>query len=103
MSARAMPSSDSERPRAASFNLATSFENCSSFRKAGTGTASLVSLSIIMAVPMLQLGWQPQESWPQSDPGLCSRSAQSEHVLKNEIGYQSRAGSSKPAWFFRYG
>ena len=34
-----------------------------------TGTASLVSLSIITAMPMPQLGWQPQVSWPQSAVG----------------------------------
>ena len=31
-----------------------------------TGTASLVSLSIITAMPVPQFGWQPQLNWPQS-------------------------------------
>ena len=46
-----------------------------------TGTASLVSLSIITAMPMPQFGWQPQLSWPQSASGPWTRSAQSEKVL----------------------
>ena len=38
-------------------------------RKAVTGAASLVSLSIMSAMPMPQLGWHPQESWPHSAVG----------------------------------
>ena len=70
------------------------------FRNAVTGTASLVSLSTIIAMPMPQLGWQPQESWPHSAAGPCARSAQSPNVPMNEIGNQSRVGSPMPVWFF---
>src|SRR5215471_8888756 len=53
------------------------------WRKAVTCAASLVSLSIIMAMPMPQFGWHPQESWPHSAEGPWIRSAQSEKVLGN--------------------
>jgi len=33
-------------------------------RNSGTGRISLVSLSIMTAVPTPQFGWQPQETWP---------------------------------------
>src|SRR5256885_4634288 len=42
-----------------------------------TGTASLVSLSTITAMPTPQLGWQPQLSWPHCAFGPWTRSAQS--------------------------
>ena len=61
-----------------------------------TGTASLVSLSIMTAKPIPQFGWQPQFSWPQSAWGPWVRSAQSEKVPMNEIGNQSRMGSPNP-------
>ena len=78
---------------------ATSLASWSASRKAVTGTASLVSLSIISAMPMPQLGWQPQESWPQSRSGPCTRSAQSEKVDMKEMGNQSRVVSPRPVWF----
>ena len=46
----------------------------------GHRTASLVSLSIMTAMPTPQLGWQPQLNWPQSWSGPWTRSAQSEKV-----------------------
>ncbi len=46
-------------------------------------------------MPMPQLGWHPQESWPHSAFGPCTRSAQSEKVDMNEIGNQSRSGTPK--------
>ena len=99
-SASATPTTDSNLPRAASLTLATSFASRSAFRNAVTGTASLVSLSIITAMPMPQFGWQPQLNWPHSRFGPCTRSAQSEKVLMKEIGNQSRVGSPRPVWFF---
>ena len=36
-----------------------------------TGTASLVSLSIMIAMPTPQFGWQPQVSWPNSFSAPC--------------------------------
>ena len=68
-SARPKPMTESHLPRAASLTLARSLATWSMLRKAVTGAASLVSLSIIMAMPMPQLGWQPQESWPHSALG----------------------------------
>ena len=56
-------------PRAASLTRAMSLARRSALMKAVTGTASLVSLSIIRAMEIPQLGWQPQESWPQSRSG----------------------------------
>ena len=69
-------------------------------RNAVTGTASLVSLSIMTAMPTPQFGWQPQESWPQSACGPWTRSAQSPNVPMKEIGNQSRTGSPRPVCFF---
>ena len=77
---------ESTLPRAASFTLAMSLARRSALRNAVTGTASLVSLSIISAMPMPQFGWQPQESWPQSCSGPWTRSAQSEKVLMKRDG-----------------
>ncbi len=57
-----MPAIDSHLPRAASLTEATSLASWSALRNAVTGTASLVSLSIITAMPMPQFGWQPQVS-----------------------------------------
>ena len=65
-----------------------------------TGTASLVSLSIMIAMPTPQFGWQPQVSWPNSFSAPCVTSAQSVKVPMNEIGNQSRIGSPMPVWFF---
>ena len=65
-----------------------------------TGTASLVSLSIMMAMPTPQFGWQPQVSWPNSFSAPCVTSAQSVKLPMNEIGNQSRTGSPMPVWFF---
>ena len=87
---------ESHLPRAASFTLARSLATWSMCRNAVTGADSLVSLSIITAMPMPQLGWHPQESWPHSAVGPCTRSAQSEKVLMKLIGNQSRAGSPMP-------
>ena len=95
-----MPTTDIVRPRAASLTRAMSFASCSPLRNAVTGTASFVSLSTMTAMPMPQFGWQPQLSWPQSDAGPWTRSAQSVNVPMNEIGNQSRTGSPRPVWFF---
>ena len=38
-----------------------------------TGRNSLVSLSIMTAMPIPQLGWQPQLSWPQSAVGSVNQ------------------------------
>src|ERR1017187_4912304 len=62
-----MPIIESHLPRAASLTRATSFASWSAFQNAVTGTRSLVSLSTITAMPVPQLGWQPQLSCPQSD------------------------------------
>ena len=62
----------------------------------GDRDRSLVSLSIINAMPTPQLGWQPQLTEPQSVPGPCTRSAQSLKVPMNEMGNQSRVGSPRP-------
>ncbi len=64
-----MPAIDIHLPRAASFTFAMSFAMVSPLRNAVTGTASLVSLSIMTAMPTPQLGWQPQLSEPQSLSG----------------------------------
>ena len=74
-----MPTMVRNFPRDASLTLAISFANWSPCRNAVTGTASLVSLSIITAMPVPQFGWQPQLSWPQSLflSSTCIRSAQS--------------------------
>src|SRR5580704_12187911 len=66
MSASPNPMTESHLPRAASFTLARSLATWSMCRNAVTGAHSLVSLSIITAMPMPQLGWHPQESWPHS-------------------------------------
>ena len=65
-----------------------------------TGTASLVSLSIITPMPTPQLGWQPHVRLPHGASGPCTWSAQSVNVPMNEIGNQSRTGSPIPVWFF---
>src|SRR3974377_2047211 len=91
-----MPAMDIHLPRAASLTLAMSLAMLSPLRNAVTGTASLVSLSIMTAMPTPQFGWQPQLSDPQSLSGPCTRSAQSEKVLMNEMGNQSRVGSPRP-------
>ncbi len=65
-----------------------------------TGTASLVSLSIMTAMPTPQFGWQPQVSWPNSFSAPCVTSAQSVKLPMKEIGNQSRIGSPMPVWFF---
>ena len=87
-------------PRAASFTSATSLASRSARTNAVTGTASLVSLSIMMAMPTPQLGWQPQVRLPHSFSGPLAMSAQSVNVPMNEIGNQSRTGSPMPVWFF---
>ncbi len=61
-----MPTTRQNLLRAPSLIFATSFASCSPLRNAVTGTASLVSLSIITAKPIPQFGWQPQDNWPQS-------------------------------------
>src|ERR1035438_2529913 len=95
-----MPTTDSHLPRAASLMRATSLAQRSALRNAVTGTLSLVSLSTITAIPVPQLGWQPQLSWPQSACGPWVKSLQSLNVDMNEIGNQSRAGTPSPVWFF---
>src|SRR5271167_2120285 len=83
-------------PRAASVMAVTSFVNCTASRKRGTGAHSLVSLLIIMAVPTPQFGWQPQLNEPQVDSVPFTMSAKPANVLMNEIGNQSRVGSTLP-------
>ena len=95
-----MPATVRNLPRAASLTAATSFASRSALRNAVTGTASFVSLSIITAMPMPQLGWQPQVRLPHSLSGPLTTSAQSVNVPMNEIGNQSRIGSPRPVWFF---
>ena len=95
-----MPKTDRKRPRPASLTCWTSFASCSALRNAVTGTASLVSLSIMTAMPTPQFGWQPHVSWPNSFSAPCVTSAQSVKLPMNEIGNQSRIGSPMPVWFF---
>src|ERR1700689_5674550 len=83
-------------PRFASVIAATSLVSCCASRKRGTGAHSLVSLLIISAVPTPQLGWHPQESEPHCESGPCTRSENPANVLMNEIGNQSRVGSTFP-------
>src|SRR5580693_3663677 len=83
-------------PRAASVIAVTSLVSCTASRKRGTGAHSLVSLLIISAVPTPQLGWQPQESEPHCESGPWTRSEKPAKVLMNEIGNQSRVGSTLP-------
>src|ERR1700752_2235656 len=83
-------------PRAASVIAVTSLVSCSASKKRGTGAHSLVSLLIIIAVPTPQLGWQPQESEPHCDSLPLTMSAKPAKVLMNEIGNQSRVGSTLP-------
>src|SRR5580693_5034720 len=85
-------------PRAASVMAVTSFVNCTASRNRGTGAHSFVSLLIIMAVPTPQFGWQPQHSEPHWDSLPFTRSAKPANVLKNEMGNQSRVGSTLPTW-----
>src|SRR5713226_2243350 len=83
-------------PRAASVMSVTSFVSCTASRKRGTGAHSLVSLLIISAVPTPQFGWQPQESEPHCDSCPFTMSENPAKVLTNEIGNQSRVGSTLP-------
>src|ERR1700746_820948 len=83
-------------PRAASVIAVTSFVNCSASRKRGTGAHSLVSLLIISAVPTPQFGWQPQDSEPHCDSLPLTMSANPAKAEINEIGNQSRVGSTLP-------
>src|SRR5215472_2714968 len=83
-------------PRAASVMAVTSLVSCVASRKRGTGAHSLVSLLIISAVPTPQFGWQPQESEPHVDSVPLTMSAKPANVLMNEIGNQSRVGSTLP-------
>src|SRR5229473_7050915 len=85
-------------PRAASVIAVTSLTSCCASRNRGTGAHSLVSLLIMMAVPTPQLGWQPQESEPQFDSCPLTMSENPANVLMNEIGNQSRVGSTLPTW-----
>src|SRR5258706_1111505 len=85
-------------PGAASVIAVTSFVSCSASRKRGTGAHSFVSLLIISAVPTPQFGWQPQESEPQFDSCPLTMSENPANVLMNEIGNQSRVGSTLPTW-----
>src|SRR5262252_10655578 len=83
-------------PRAASVIAVTSLVSCVALRKRGTGAHSLVSLLIISAVPTPQFGWQPQESEPHCDSLPLTMSANPANVLMNEMGNQSRVGSTLP-------
>src|ERR1700730_625438 len=83
-------------PRAASVMEETSFTSCGALRKREIGAHSLVSLLIIIAVPTPQFGWQPQESEPHCDSLPLTMSAKAANVLMNEIGNQSRVGSTLP-------
>src|SRR6202161_4865138 len=83
-------------PRAASVMAATSLVRPCASRKRGTGAHSLVSLLIISAVPTPQFGWQPQESEPHCESGPWTISEKPAKVLMNEIGNQSRGGSTLP-------
>src|SRR5437660_6227020 len=84
--------------RAASVISVTSAVNCVALRKRGTGAHSLVSLLIMIAVPTPQLGWQPQDSAPHCDSGPWTRSENPAKVAINEMGNQSRVGSTLPTW-----
>src|ERR1700685_2443205 len=87
-----------EKPllRFASVIAATSLVSCCASTKRGTGAHSLVSLLIISAVPTPQFGWQPQESEPHCESGPWTISEKPAKVLMNEIGNQSRVGSTLP-------
>src|SRR5271154_5070928 len=85
-------------PRAASVMSVTSLVNCTASRKRGTGAHSFVSLLIINAVPTPQLGWQPQESEPHCESCPFTMSENPAKVLMNEMGNQSRVGSTLPTW-----
>src|SRR5260370_22834605 len=90
--------SDKPFPRAASVIAGTSFVSGAASRNRGTGAHSFVSLLIIRAVPTPQFGWQPQESEPQFDSCPFTMSENPAKVLMNEIGNQSRVGSTLPTW-----
>src|ERR1700756_5863772 len=83
-------------PRAASVTFLMSSTSCGTFRNAGTGAHSFVSLLINTPVPTPQLGWQPQLTVPHCTSGPWERSANSENVLISEMGNQSRVGSILP-------
>src|SRR6266403_5952022 len=83
-------------PRAASVMAVTSLVRLCASRKRGTGAHSLVSLLIISAVPTPQFGWQPQESAPHCDSWPFTMSAKPANVEINEMGNQSRVGSTLP-------
>src|SRR5882672_6107776 len=85
-------------PRAASVTFLMSSTSCGTFRNAGTGAHSFVSLLINTPVPTPQFGWQPQLTEPHGASGPCERSANAENVLISEIGNQSRVGSIFPTW-----
>src|SRR5260370_2029149 len=85
-------------PRAASVMSVTSFVSCTPARTRGTGAHSVVSLFIINAVHTPQFGWQPQESEPHCDSCPFTMSENPANVLTNEIGNQSRVGSTLPTW-----
>src|ERR1017187_7428140 len=85
-------------PRPASVIFRTSWTSPGTYRKAGTGAHSLVSLLIMTAVPTPQFGWQPQLTEPHCESGPWERSANAAKVLIIEIGNQSRVGSTLPTW-----
>src|SRR3981189_906801 len=85
-------------PRAGAVISVTSWVSCTASRKRGTGSHSFVSLLIISAVPTPQFGWQPQESEPHVDSCPFTMSENPANVLTNEIGNQSRVGSTLPTW-----
>src|ERR1700732_291053 len=83
-------------PRAASVIAVTSLVRLGASRNRGTGAHSFVSLLIISAVPTPQFGGQPQESEPHCDSCPFTMSENPANVLTNEIGNQSRGGSTLP-------
>jgi len=95
-----MPVTDHARPRAASLTMRRSSARRGPLRNDVTAARSLVSLSIITAIPIPQFGWQPQLTLPHCVSGPCTRSAQSAKVAMKEMGNQSRVGSPMPVWAF---
>src|SRR6202048_1329985 len=83
-------------PRAASVMSVTSLVSCTASRKRGTGAHSLVSLLIMSAVPTPQFGWQPQERDPHCESWPFTMSENPAKELMEEMGNQSRVGSTLP-------
>src|SRR3989339_619623 len=80
-----MPSAERNLPRPASLTRVRSLATWSALRNLVNGTASLVSLSIITAMPTPQFGWQPQVRLPHSAPGRdLLVAARERHGLERE-------------------